>query len=160
MPEEGEDVAATMKDLKEVQTSLKSLVDTRMDELCELIAQLGSARAAAPPASSAPHDDSSENVNGEDDEADEGETGTKGDGDKENEKAKIPKKSSSSNGKGKEEDYHAVPPNYTPDPLVPHPHINNIGVPPKIDASSSFSQWQYLMRTFLRLVTCLQAVSM
>ena len=147
---EGDDVAATMKDLKELKGSLTSLVDTRMDELRELIAQLGSARAAAPPASSSPHEDSSENVNGEDDEGDDGETGTKGDGDKENEKAKIPKKSSSSDGKGKEEGYHAVPPTYSPDPPVPHPHINSIGVPPKIDASSSFSQWQYLMRTFLR----------
>ena len=52
MPGEGEDVAATMKDLKEVQTSLTSLVDKRMDELRELIAQLASAQAAAPSASS------------------------------------------------------------------------------------------------------------
>ena len=147
---EGEEVAATMKDLKEMQTSLTSIMDKRMDELRELIAQLGSARAAASGASSAPHDNSSENINVENDEADGGETGTKGDGDQENEKAKIPKKSSSSDGKGKEEGYHAVPPTYSPDPPVSHPHINNIGVPPKIDASSSFSQWQYLMRTFLR----------
>ena len=150
MAGEGDDVAATMKDLKELKGSLTSLMDTRMDELCELIAQLGSARATTPPASSAHNDNSSKNVNSEDEEADDGETGTKGDEDKAHEKPKSPKKSSSSGGKGKEEDYHAVPPNYTPDPPVPHPHINNIGVPPKIDATSSFTPWQYLMRTYLR----------
>ena len=136
MPGEGDDVATTMKDLNELKGSLTSLVDTRMDELRELIAQLGSAQATTPPASSAHNDNSSENVNVEDEEADNGETGTKGDDDKANEIPKPPKNSSSSDGKGKEGDYHAVPPQYTPDPPVPHPHINNIGVPPRIDASS------------------------
>ena len=37
-----------------------------------------------------------------------------------------------------------------PDSPVPHPHINNIGVPPKSYATSYFSQWQYFMRTYLR----------
>ena len=147
--DEGDKVAATMKDLKELKGSLTSLVDTRMDELHELITKLASARATTPPASSAHNDNSSEKVNVEDEEADDGDTGTKEDEDKANEKPKPPKKSSSSDGKGKGANYHAVPPNYTPDPPVPHPHINNIGVPPKIDASS-FSQWQYLMRTYLR----------
>ena len=35
-------VAATMKDLKELQTSLTSSMDTRMDELRELIAKCAS----------------------------------------------------------------------------------------------------------------------
>ena len=48
-----EDTHATMKDLNEMQTSLTSLVDTRMDELRELIAQLASVKAS--PSSSSPH---------------------------------------------------------------------------------------------------------
>ena len=140
-----ENVAATMKDLKEMQTSLTSLVDKRMDELRELIAQIASAQATTPPASSAPTDNSSEHINEEDDGADGGEEEGKEGGEKD--KTKLPKKPPSSNEK---EEYHAVPPNYTPDPPIPHPHINNIGVPPKIEASSSFSQWQYLMQTYLR----------
>ena len=38
MAGEGDDVAATMKDLNELKGSLTSLVDTRMDELRGLIA--------------------------------------------------------------------------------------------------------------------------
>ena len=68
-------------------------------------------------------------------------------GDKKNH---TPKEKPSSQGNGSKEEFHAVPPSYSPDPPIPHPHINNIGVPPKIDASSSFTQWQYLMRNYLR----------
>ena len=88
MDVEGDEVAATMKDLKELKSSLTSLVDTRMDELRELLTKLGSARVAAPPPSSAHNDNSSENVNGEDEEADDGDTGTKEDEDTANEKPK------------------------------------------------------------------------
>ena len=132
-----EDVPATMKYLKEMQTSLTSLVDSRMTELRELIAQLASAKATDMSGSSSPGDNSSEKVNVENDEVGEDEGEGKESGDKD--KTKIPKKPPPSNGKGEKEDYYAVPQNYTPDPLIPHPHINNIGIPPKIDASSSFS---------------------
>ena len=58
-----EDTQATMKDLKEMQASLTSLVDSRMDELRELIAQLASAKAS--PSASSPHggNSSQEHVN-------------------------------------------------------------------------------------------------
>ena len=95
MGDDGDEVAATMKDLKELKSSLTSLVDTRMDELRELLTKLGSAQATTPPASSAHNDNSSEKVNVEDEEADDGDTGTKEDEDKANEKPKPPKKSSS-----------------------------------------------------------------
>ena len=42
-----------------------------------------------------------------------------GDGKESGDKDKVPKKPPPSNGKGETEDYHAVPPNYTPDPPVP-----------------------------------------
>ena len=70
---EEEEVAATMKDLKEMEASLTSVVDKRMDELRELIAQLASAQASTLSASSAPNDNSSEKVNVENVEVDEGE---------------------------------------------------------------------------------------
>ena len=57
-----EEVAATMKDLKEMETSLTSIVDKRMDELREMIAKLASMQASTPSASSAPGDNSLENV--------------------------------------------------------------------------------------------------
>ena len=146
---DNEDVAATMKDLREMQTSLTSLVDLRMNELHELLAQLASAKATDPSASSAPSDNSSEKVNVENNEEDEGEGGqTEGD-EKDKDKVNSPKKNLSSNGKGNKEDFYVVPPCYSPDPPIRHPHINNIGVPPKIDATSSFSQWQYLMKSQL-----------
>ena len=141
-----EDAQATMKDLKEMQASLTSLVDSRMDELRELIAQLASAKAS--PSASSPHggNSSQEHVNVENEDEDGGDEGNS-EGDKKNH---TPKEQPSSQGKSSKEEFHAVPPSYSPDPPIPHPHINNIGVPPKIDASSSFTQWQYLMRNYLR----------
>jgi ribosomal protein L12E/L44/L45/RPP1/RPP2 len=97
---EGGEAAATMKDVEEMKASLTSLVDKRMDELRELIAQIASAQATTPSASSAPNDNSSEHVNVEDDGAGEGEGEGKEGGDKD--KTKIPKKSPPPMGKVKE----------------------------------------------------------
>ena len=52
------DVPATMKDLKEMHTSLTSLMDSRMDELRELLSKFPSTKAA-PSASNPPGDNSS-----------------------------------------------------------------------------------------------------
>src|SRR3954471_19714963 len=35
---------------------------------------------------------------------------------------------------------------YSPDPPIPHPHINNRGDPPNL-AASTFAQWQSLMKS-------------
>ena len=64
-------------------------------------------------------------------------------------KDNLPRKPTSSEGKNEKGDYHTIPPFYSLDPQIPHPRINNVGVPPKIDAISSFSQWQYLMKSYL-----------
>ena len=53
--------------------------------------------------------------------------------------------SASKKGSGKE-DYSEVPHLYSPDPPMPHPHINNRGDPPKLNASS-FNQWKFLMKS-------------
>ena len=116
MLDEGEEVAATMKDLREVETSLTSLMDKRMDELRDLIAKLASAQASTPSASSSPVDNSTENAAKEDEEVEEGE----GDGKGSEAKNELPKKASPSKGKDGKEDYHTVPPpQFTPDPLTP-----------------------------------------
>ena len=122
---EGEEVAATMKDLKEMQTSLTSNMDKRMDELRELIAKLPSAQASIPSASSVPGGNSSGKPPPDNKGAEgENEPNKEGEGQKEKDKA-----SSSSQGKEGKEEYHTVPPFYSPGPPIPHPHINNIGVP-------------------------------
>ena len=126
-----EDVPATMKDLKEMQTPLTSLMDSCMNKLCDIFTKFASTKAA-PYASSPPGDNSStEHVNVENEDENGGE-GEHSEGDKKN---TSPKENPSSHGKGSKEEFHAVPPSYSPDPPIPHPHINNIGVPPKIDAS-------------------------
>ena len=137
-----EDVPATMKDIKEMQTSLTSLMDPRMDKLRELLSKFASTKAAPSASSPLGNNSSSEDVNVENEDEDGGE-GEHTEGEKKN---TSPKENPSFHGKGCKDEFHAVPPSYSPDPPIPHPHINNIGVPPKIDASSSFTQWQYLMR--------------
>jgi hypothetical protein len=52
---------------------------------------------------------------------------------------------SSTKGDGKGEFPHW----YLPDPPVPHPHINNRGDPPKLDALN-FGQWKYQMISHMR----------
>ena len=58
MADEGDGVAATMKDLKALETTLTSNMDKRMDELRELLAKLASVQAATPSGSSIPRDKS------------------------------------------------------------------------------------------------------
>ena len=53
--------------------------------------------------------------------------------------------SSSKKGSGKE-DYSEVSHLYSPDPPIPHPHINNRGDPPKL-TTSSFNEWKFLMKS-------------
>ena len=145
MADEGEVVAATMKDLKALETTLTSNMDKRMDELRELITKLASVQAATPSSSSITVENSSEENPLENKEAD----GDKGK-DKEGEANvnDLPKKPTLFDGKGDKGGYNAAPPPiYSLDPLIPHPHINNIGAVPKIDASSSVGvSWNCLRR--------------
>ena len=50
---DGDQVEATMKDLKDI-TSLTSIMDKRMDELRDLLAKLAGSQASTPSASSVP----------------------------------------------------------------------------------------------------------
>src|SRR3954468_182515 len=49
--------------------------------------------------------------------------------------------------KGENHDSHAW---FSPDPPIPHPHVNNRGDPPKLEASTTFAQWKSLTKTHVR----------
>ena len=137
---EGEEVAATMKDIKEMETSLTSAMDKRMDEMCGMITNLMKTQVTAPSTSATPEDLSS-GKKPEENEEDGGESENK------DTKDQSSKKPPHSNGIDGKEGYHEVPPGswYSPDPIIPHDR----GGPPKIYASTSFTQWQYLMKCHL-----------
>ena len=106
-----EDSQATMKDHKELQTSLTSLMDSNMEELRELLTKLASAKAS--PSASSPHGGTSsqEHVNIENEDENGGDEGHS-EADKKNH---TPKEQPSSQGKSSKEEFHAVPPSYSPD---------------------------------------------
>jgi hypothetical protein len=89
--------------------SLESTMTSQMSELREMIAQLMQAKAlSAPPLSEIPATLNRENVGLEEEDAD---------------KDKDKEARSSTKGDGKGEFPHW----YSPDPPIPHPHINNRG---------------------------------
>ena len=116
----------SMDDLKNLETSLKSSMDTQMEELRAMMRQL--LKANKPPATSSLEANASATHDGE------GEQRTN----------ESPPKIDS----GRPE-YHGVPYKYSFDPPIPHYHINNRGYPPKFNPSH-FSNWQFLMRSHVK----------
>ena len=104
----------SMDDLKKLETSLTSSMETQMNELREMMAQILKASKVLV---SPPPEDSASAVR---DKAS-AKSGEEKAGDEEANKGSLSKK-----GSGKEE-YHEVPHWYSPDPPIPHPHINNRG---------------------------------
>jgi hypothetical protein len=112
----------TMDDFK----SMESTMTSQMSELREIIAQLMQAKAPSappPPPPEIPATLNREDVGLEEEDAD---------------KDKEARSSTKGNGKGE------FPHWYSPDPPVSHPHINNRGDPPKLDALN-FGKWKYQM---------------
>ena len=139
--EVGEDGGETsntvsMEDLKNLETSLNSTLGNEIQQLHQLVEQLIRDKETSPPLSpeetppnpkvNAPAKPLEEVV-----------------GDEHNSINSTTKK-----GDGKEE-HHAVPGWYSPDPPIPHPHINNRGDPPML-AAHSFAQSQVLMKSHVR----------
>ena len=133
--QEGDGVArgsVTMDDLKRLETTLTSSMETQMREMREMIMQLMSPNRATPPPPSEDPPSSPQaqataklvDLKDVDEQSNKGSPSKRGD------------------GKG---EYSEVPHWYSPDPPIPHPHINNRGDPPSLSASSSFVQWQFLM---------------
>ena len=123
----GDPVPATMDDLKGVETNLTSLIDARMSKMLEMIECLTVAKESSKPSpleDSDARDGANAKPLGGDEEEDE-ETKKKKEFDK--------NASGSSLKSGEPKDYHNVPWLF-PDAPVPHPHINNRGEPPKLDA--------------------------
>jgi hypothetical protein len=111
--------------------SLESTMTSQMNELHEIMAQLMQAKfASATPLSDIPAPLNVENAGLEEEDAD---------------KDKTNEARSSTKGDGKGEFPHW----YSPGPPIPHPHINNRGDPPKLDALN-FGQWQYQMISHMR----------
>src|SRR4051812_30701494 len=123
----------SMENLKKLESSLCSSLGKKIKQLCDLVEQLVKEKMASPPhpleepttlpkvnASASPTvvvvGDDTDNTN----------PSTKKD-----------------NGK---EEYHKVPSWYSPDPPIPHPHINNRGDPPKL-VEHTFAQWKSLMKS-------------
>jgi hypothetical protein len=103
---------------------LESSMTSQISELREIIAQLMQAKnPIAPPLPDKPTTPQVENEGLEEEVVDKGTEA---------------KSSTKDDGKGE------FPHLYSPDPPVPHPHINNRGDPPKLDALY-FGQWQYQM---------------
>ena len=137
--DEGESEAShsvTMVDLKNLETSLSSTLGNEIQQLRRLVEQLVRDKQTSTPPyqeetppnpkANAPANPLEEVV-----------------GDEHNSTNSATKK-----GDGKEE-FHTVLRWYSPDPPIPHPHINNRGDPPKLVAHT-FAQWQVLMKSHVR----------
>jgi hypothetical protein len=118
----------SVDEFKSLESSMTSMT-SQISELHEMIAQLMQAKTnSAPPPPEIPATPQVENVELGEEGADKGtdaKSCTKGD------------------RKGE------FPHWYSPDPPVPHPHINNRVDPPKLDALN-FGQWQYQMISHMR----------
>ena len=71
---------------------------------------------------------------------------TLGEDDPEKLKANHSSSTKPRNGDG---EYSSVPPFVFADPRVNHPHINNVGNPPKVNAVD-FERWQFEFRSYMR----------
>ena len=98
MAAEGEDVPTTMKDIKEIEKSLTSSMEKRMDEMRELFTKFREAQTATPSASTSPEDVSLEEIPSEESEGEGKESESK------DAKNDPPNKTSPSKGKGEKED--------------------------------------------------------
>lgn len=107
---------ATMEDLKKMETSLTSSIEAHVKGLRDMISKLMKAKNTAPSAYT-----SLETTPSESDEHKEGE------GENKNGSPQPPPPKKDENGKG---DYRDVSHWYSPDPPIPHPHINHRGDPP------------------------------
>ena len=119
----------SMDDLKKLEANLTSSMETQMKEMREMIAQI--LQASKAPASPNPEDSASaakDIASAKSGEVKVGEGSSKD---------SLPKSD------GGKEGYHEVPHWYSPDPPIHHPHINNRGDPPRLNASC-FTNWRII----------------
>ena len=131
----GDKVGVSTEDLNEVRTSLESSMDTKMskmeaklDKLTALIDSIIT-RVISPKEVEEVEDPSSAKAK----------KATVGE---EDDPEKLKANSSSPKPKNGDGEYSSVPPFKFADPHVNHPHINNVGDPPKVNAID-FEQWQF-----------------
>ena len=141
MPPEGQSTPASMADLKTMETSLRSSMDTQFSEIRDMLAKLASTK---PPSDTLPLiEDPLHSSSG-----DSGDGSKKKEGDEETDTEIKNSSPSTAKPKSGKPEYHEVSPLgvYSPDPLIPHPRINPLGPPPKLNALA-FTSWQHSMRS-------------
>ena len=138
----GDNVPVSMEHLNEVKISLESTMDTKLSlmqqQLEALTALLNNVLDKGTPAVVV------EEV-GDPSLAVANKAAVRGEDDPEKQKAN-PSPTKPRNGSG---EYSSVPPFVFADPRVNHPHINNVGNPPKVNAVD-FERWQFKFRSYMR----------
>ena len=137
-PADDQATPASMADLKLMETSLKSSMDTQFAEMRDLLKQLASGKV---PTETIPLEDSANSNDGDTEEEKEKKKGV------ENTDLKNPSTSTTIPEGGKPE-YHVVPLVYSPNPPIHQTRINPLGPPPKLNALA-FATWQHLMKSHI-----------
>ena len=132
--------SVTTDDFKAFQESMQSSVAKEMQQMREMITQLFAKNGAPPPTVEEPIPS----------EAEEASTKAKAEAAaKAAEEGLGTEETSDSTKPNESKDYKETPPWFSPNPPIPHPHINHRGDPPKL-TDHSFAQWQYLMKSHVQ----------
>ena len=124
--------SVSVDDLKEFKDSLTSSVAAEMQQMREMIAQLLQAQKDGTPP---PPDGEPKSPNATDAAKAAAEEAAKGARD-----GLGSEETSDSTKPNENKDYKETPPWFSPNPPIPHPHINHRGDPPKL-SDHSFAQW-------------------
>ena len=140
--EEGVTSGASMSadDLKEFKDSLTSSVAAEMRQMREMIAQLLQAQKDGTP----PPEGDPKSPNATDAAKAAAEEAAKGARD-----GLGSEETNDSTKPNENKEYKETPPWFSPNPPIPHPHINHRGDPPKL-SDHTFAQWQYLMKSHVQ----------
>ena len=131
--------SVTTDDFKAFQESMKSSVATEMQQMREMITQLFAQNGAPPPSVE-------ESISSE---AEEAAAKAKAEAAAKAAEECLGREETSDSTKPKENKDYKETPWYSPNPPIPHPHINHRGDPPKL-SEHSFAQWQYLMKSHVQ----------
>ena len=127
-PSDGAPKPVSMEDLKALEVTFKSSMDTQMREFQNMFLELKQGLIASSPLRTEESGPSLEEAAAKAAAASPEVPGVDGD----------PNKESYNDTRWK-----------SPDPPIPHPHINNIGDPPKINVND-FDRWQFEFRSYMR----------
>ena len=136
-PVDGASKPVSMDDLKALETNFKSSMDAQMLEFRNMFLELKRGLVAPSPVQIEESDISPEEAK-----AKAAATSVETPGAEDD-----PTKTMNGSTSSQKESYHATMWK-SPDPPIPHPHINNIGDPPKINVND-FDRWQFEFRSYM-----------